>query len=280
MCQYCYDADKIRETAKKFWVNGDERQKEDDVRECIRRAYKDLTVRTMTKRKDSEVEDLAGTDEELYHAVNQWMKGQADSDFDEWHQKTCEKVISHLKKRYEEKDCTVGKAQKIVNMTFKNLYALYVTNEKAVNSFEHCHLPLDSFTLEWFCRVHEGAKDFADKKTFVKGRVAAWSAIEVYGRKADGIEKTYTSDKKAETFYTYFYMQEKIRAYFKDRGITSLQAEFVIWPNIQFEMAAEGFYAQLLKDLDKVEQKGKNAEFKKLSIADKTQRIKEHLLDQ
>lgn len=260
MCNYAYDLDAVQAAAQKFWDGGGHMVVTDEIRECIRRAYKDLTVRTMTRRDTVEEENLAATDKDLYKAVVAWMKDTARLDFDDWHEETCEKVIAHLKKKYVDEDCTVGKAQKIVNMTFKNLYAKYVTEGKDTSRFASCHLPLDSFTLEWAYRA----------LGIVKVHTASWSAIKVYGY-APKNDRYKTGNG---WFYTYFSIQDKIRTYFQNKSVTPLQAEFVIWPNIQFEMAAEGFYAQLLKNLDEKTQKAKNAEFKKKSISDKRDRIK------
>ena len=70
-------------------------------------------------------------------------------------------------------------------------------------------------------------------------------------------------------------IQDFIREYIKNNcanNCTPLQAEFLIWPQIQFELAAEGFYSQLVKidDTKKLPLiNGKDQDFRKLDIKDK-----------
>ena len=45
--------------------------------------------------------------------------------------------------------------------------------------------------------------------------------------------------------YNYSDIQKAIRKYFENTGWTSLTAEFLIWPQIQLELAAESLFSQL-----------------------------------
>lgn len=273
-----------KEQAQKFWnyatekigqkseINLEDKQIcKDDIKESIRRAFRDLTVRTMTKRDDAttySLDDLAKKCDELLTQIENLFGEKPSQDkFDEWHKKTCKWVVSFLEKYYIEKDCTIGKAQKLVNMSFKNLYALCCAKgiEEDYNDyFKFCHLPLDSFILEWFYRQ---CKNSGEKIT--KGKICSWSAIGEYGD--ENINEYTAPDNKM--FYTYFYFQKLFRKWFADT-LTPLQAEFIIWPTIQKELAAEGFLFSLKEDIDSKEK------IKMMPLEDKISEIKKHLLIQ
>lgn len=154
--------------------------------------------------------------------------------FDDWHNETCELFLKILDgtgefQRYTKvyTGLAYGKAQKIVNMMFKHLYCLNGADAWE-NYFEHCHLVLDNFTLEWF------------KRNLKQKRIESWSNL-VYR-------------KTSVDHNDYLFYQEKIREHFlpKDSqthtyaGLTPFQAEFYIWPEIQWRMAAEGLLNQKL----------------------------------
>lgn len=54
--------------------------------------------------------------------------------------------VAHI----DEKKITYGKAQKIVNMTMKQLYCFDNAPEYKSSVFQHCHIPIDSIILEFF----------------------------------------------------------------------------------------------------------------------------------
>ena len=86
--------------------------------------------------------------------------------FDVFHEKVCKK----LKECFPEKETniTYGQTQKIVNMAFKYLYCLFYKYGKLKEGqFADCHMPLDSFSLEWFKRCFK-EEDFFDKDYFTK----------------------------------------------------------------------------------------------------------------
>lgn len=272
-----------KEQAQKFWnyatekigqkseINLEDKQIcKDDIKESIRRAFRDLTVRTMTKRDDATtycLDDLAEKCDELLTQIENWFGEKPSQDkFDEWHKKTCKWVVSFLEKYYIGKDCTIGKAQKVVNMSFKNLYALCCTKgieESYKDYFKFCHLPLDSFILEWFYRQ---CKNSGEKIT--KGKICSWSAIDEYGD--ENVNEYTAPDNKI--FYTYYYFQKLFRKWFAVT-LTPLQAEFMIWPTIQKELAAEGFLFSLKEDIDSKEKE----KIKRLSLDDKISKIKKLL---
>lgn len=127
---------------------------------AIRRAILDLTVRTLKPRyadsSDKLKMDLLNTgnpDSFLMHIKNYFNASVlSQEDFDDWHEKRCIQILEKIQRYYTNSNgspVNYGKAQKIVNITFKGCYCLNGVNEAY---FAHCHMALDSFTLTWYNR--------------------------------------------------------------------------------------------------------------------------------
>ena len=85
-------------------------------------------------------------------------------------------------------------------------------------------MPLDSFTLEWFKREQFGEKK-PDKK------ITSWSKLENH--------KNVMDDGKE--CYSYYFYKRMIRKIANGMNISPLELEFIVWPQIRMELAAEGF---------------------------------------
>lgn len=207
------------------------------------------------KKKESFFQEIAQKIQELFR-MN--AKGQINTNnFDEWHSKTCQFFCEKMKNMGYNK-VTYGHAQKVINMAMKYLSCL---NQSAKYSliFKRCHMPLDSFTLEWYKRVT--AQD--DKRDKVKLPYdMTWSKLD---------ERLYLDITKK--------IQEKLKQelYLTDSMGNQmllpeepLMAEFIIWPNIQLQMAVEEFYFAYTGTNDK-------EDFKKQPLNQKLKIIKEIL---
>ena len=282
---------------------------EDGIQIAIKRALRDFTDRTEKLKSDSEnksfgVEEkfkvLCGTKGEECNEPEEgsFVKRFIDyfsndpierqEDFDEWHKGMCNAFLDVIEGKYQD-GLKYGKAQKIVNMTFKNAYCLKNPNNgKFHNSEEYytfCHMPLDSITLEWFKRTQIWLKDYCKKNPsncscdfLCKYLPESWSKME----QADSGER-----------YGYETIQRKIRNYLEVyaeknvatkylKGCTALRAEFFVWKYMQLELAAESVYNQLLsfEDLDSKEEKEKKAEYRNKSINEKLEKLKDMLKDE
>lgn len=97
---------------------------------------------------------------------------------------------------------TVGRAQKIVNMTFKYLYCVEGMRNKYKAHFKYCHMPLDSYTMAWI-----------DDKDILPDSSTKWSALN---------------------YEDYYKFQNNAKEKIKElEGLTLLEAEFIIWPLAQ-----------------------------------------------
>ena len=235
--------------------------------EAINRAIKDLMARTLIRKEENKGNDFhAAIEDVLLKKINNWLDDSrtdfSEEAFDAWHSAACKEVLEVLQDYYTNNNGTeveYGKSQKIVNMTMKGLYCLKDADQK--NSyFEHCHIPLDSFTLEWFKR------DIVEPDMqLTKGMIDSWSTLQ-YGennktkysvkRRKQGETENQDNteadrDASSQEYYTYNYIIDRIRGYFDDtnennpyKGLTPFQAEFYIWQEIQLHLATEALFGQ------------------------------------
>ena len=108
-------------------------------------------------------------------------------------------------------------------MMFKHLYCMNFGQENSwkvlqEEYFEYCHMPLDSFTLDWLKRKDNTA-------------VCEWSNL------------TYNSvSKNGQASTSYVEYLERVKKLFPINGLTAFKAEFYIWPQMQITQALETIY--------------------------------------
>ena len=164
--------------------------------------------------------------------IKKYFSGTAPEDmkkFDDLHEKLCEIWADELKNN--EHLSTYGIAQKVVNMAFKYLYCCEGADDYKEH-FTFCHVPLDSFTLEWCYRRCKN-----ENEPITRESLPAWSTIDKYRVS----EEVATGEGK----HSYMYFQNYFRKWFGKQGeneeITPLQAEFIYWPLMREILAAEDF---------------------------------------
>ena len=190
-------------------------------------AYIDFTPRTLKGIKKTDIENavLNPLTNEIFKCIENGPNNQVE--FDEWHEKTCV-LFQNKFKEETKKEIKAGKAQKIVNMTFKYMYCCKNASGKDV--FKYCHMPLDTYILEWFC--DECIEDKLDiSKTQIKE--TSWSNLE-YG--------------EPDKVYSYLWIQNIIRNGLKSSDRTLLEAEFFIWPEQQMRKAIKNIKDQMFLD--------------------------------
>ena len=301
------EKDKSKKETKQFYFD------KDGIGIAIKRALRDFTDRT--ERLKTEYKGQPFGVDEKYNALcessvpgkksfverfmdyffpvpksdNQYMD---ETSFDQWHKEMCEEFLAVIEPKYQG-GLKYGKAQKIVNMTFKNTYCLQhngIKEDKFEKYFEHCHMPLDSITLEWFKRTQTWLKDYCKEDPsngscdfLCKYLPESWSKME---------DIDIVDDKKKLVRYGYITIHNKIREYLDDftdknpatkylikacdaeikkENLTALKAEFFVWKYMQLELAAEGVYNQFLsfEDLDNTERQTKKAEYRNKTINEK-----------
>ena len=119
---------------------------------CMQRAYRDFNrtlhgfgrlknKKEIYKKAESILRDCL---ENLKSSISDECSDKA---FDNWHQETCNSLISVFAKNGHY--LYVGQAQKWINMTLKYIFTV---GEKRITGFTsvypHCHIPLDNILLE------------------------------------------------------------------------------------------------------------------------------------
>lgn len=162
----------------------------EDIVLAIKKAYIDMSPRTFKKidtwwnnknnaksgneRKKDVEKAWQDAKKELFEwlAVEFYTYFQNDcTDFDNWHKTICEGFLNRFKPILNEygydaeKSLKYGKAQKIINMTFKYLFC-FDDAENYGEKFNVCHMPIDSYILNWY---NDSSKDKC---------IVAWSDLE------------------------------------------------------------------------------------------------------
>lgn len=184
---------------------------------AINKAYYDMQLRTIKgHRQDIKEKSTKALQKELEHLFNKPPKEV--SDFDTWHGSACKAFLNAFNKAantYSVTQQKYGKAQKIVNMSLKYLYCIFYCNKNnefdnsqtkfnmdkddVERIFKSCHMPLDSYTLNWYYPLIESE---TQKKL-------TWSSL------------SYADYKK---------IQDNIRDYLKhNQSQNVLQTEFIVW---------------------------------------------------
>lgn len=217
------------EEAKKreLRINDGNKENKIDIELAIKKAYTDSQPRTIKdhgkiKNKKDIFDKLyiIMSKEKIFDSKNEF---ENQEEFNEMHHRICKEFLDEYNNILTSHGCDeqqYGKAQKIVNMTFKYL-SCYKDADNYSNIFRYCHMALDSYTLGWFSNkvLDNSYKDNNE----LKKKINAWTKLE-YDELSEG---------------TYGWIQEKIRGfantdeweYRYDNGkkMTVFDAEFVIW---------------------------------------------------
>ena len=214
---------------------------EDAVKYAFDNAYGDAK-RTLTGIRDFQKEKETAKGR-IVEKMLDYFNGPAPSGqeaFDVLHEEMCMLWCTQFTESSKDLG-TYGKAQKIINMSFKYLFCCEDAKEHYAH-FQYCHMPLDSFTLEWIKRFVKDEK----KNALHVGKIDSWSKMQ-------NADTEYYIDTNGKEFYPYDRYVKWIRDYTHDRkwSISPLELEFIIWPIIQKKLAAEGFLIGLQENPDR-----------------------------
>lgn len=175
-----------------------------DLEQCVQlavsKAYRDMTPRTIKGHTETIKKESCDYLQKWFKEYLEKNPLQKEEDFDEMYYSLCGYFLDNFNEALRNKHLTpqkFGKAQKIINMTFKYLYCLL---PKKKDWFTYCHMPLDTYTLNWYYRQ---SKNKPGRET--------WSNLE---------EGCYDEISK------------EIRALIAGgeyAGLSPLEAEFIIW---------------------------------------------------
>lgn len=179
-------------------------------------------------------------------------------EFDEQHHNWCKCFMEYQGMKY-------GQAQKIVNMAYKYMYCIWYGKEEYkeyLKKCEPCHMPLDSFSLEWIYRAliknNEKIQEYKytdnkqpllgdgvftkNEKCIKKDAIGSWSSLEYEAEFAD---------KCTYSFYNKL-LQKTVDEYSGECNvkISPLELDFYVWPRMQKILAAEAFIKAFGADID------------------------------
>ena len=169
------------------------RNNDKDIFRCaIDQAWLDM-CRTLRGKK-TKTKNLEKCKENMAESLEQYFSikpRKSKCEFDKWHNETT------LQFR-EVKNFTVGQSQKILNMAMKYLYCCNNYRIEKKEYFKYCHMPLDSYILNWY-------KSDVDKDYDIE----PWSKIDdldKYNEKVDKIRQAlgteYVLEKEFEIWHT------------------------------------------------------------------------------
>lgn len=128
------------------------------ISKVLEKAYITMSPRTFDKARDDAKICTAAKKavlSELAQKFVDYFKAPApatQADFDKWHKETCEWFVKEFNTRVMRpsgyKDIEYGKAQKIVNVTFKYLYLFCDVVPGNPGHFTFCHFTVDGITLD------------------------------------------------------------------------------------------------------------------------------------
>ena len=139
---------------------------QDILKYAVNKAYIDMQPRTIKGHNISLTEPLR---KKLADRFCDYFKDPApstESDFDKIHSKFCGDFLTELNKIFTSAPQEFGKAQKVINMAFKYLYC-FDDAPLYPDHFKHCHMPIDSYTLNWCF----------DNGLYKKSNIPNWSTL-------------------------------------------------------------------------------------------------------
>lgn len=264
------------------------------IKKSIELACNDFMARTETvnNKQTLQLSDLLLTDDfekkNLGSILNDFFSKQYNSQksFNSWHHETCKWILKRIHEKYP--NAAYGKAQKILNMTFKYLYCTKYGQEKrkgTENPFKYCHMALDSYTLEWvyrdvYSRYNEEKKR---NEKLTREKTPKWSNLNAPEKLPENSDNQMHLDKNGkydypsitQLIFDYFEKDWGIKKDNNDIAISPFEAEFIIWREIQLHMAAEEFifaYNKKLSTSDKME-------YKKEDLISKLEDVKSLIVD-
>lgn len=166
--------------------------------------------------------------------------------------------------------CYLFSSQILLYMAFKYLYCICDRcrgGEKYKKKFDKCHMPLDSFSLEWFKRKFK-EDDFSNAESYPENYKKLPENLFTKGEKKklkaesigswSSMQRTWEKSCIKEE-YPYEFYAHVIKQYCKENSITPLQLDFIVWSKMQKIMAAESFI-KTFKDDDKENKEAINSE--------------------
>lgn len=145
--------------------------------------------------------------------------GQA---FDRKHKDMCGELISFFdtEKDIYSRKVTYGQAQKIINMTFKYLFAYDYHAGHNLAPYKYCHMPLDKYTLSWYRRVRGNMQERMNGEYFLVKSGFSWSTK--LGAGDEGYDKYRRIQKGIRLCLEENVLEQEFEIWYKEKQIEIL----------------------------------------------------------
>lgn len=155
-----------------------------ELEKSIEKAHTDMARRANGHRPEIQTESISRLKDCFITASPFSISSCVD--FDAWHTETCNQYCSYMNSWLKSKGfsfyMTYGRAQKVLNMTFKYLYCTTAYKAKVESIAPFLHMTLDGYTLRWYRDV----VDSINKKSSVKIKkcdISDWSKMNEKGKR-------------------------------------------------------------------------------------------------
>ena len=193
---------------------------------AIAKAHADMSRRAKGHKSEFQVESIKWLKKRFTTVSPFTIKNQLD--FDEWHHETCEEYCKHMNAYIHSQgfdfSMTYGRAQKVLNMTFKYLYCTSTYKADVEKIVPYLHMALDGYTLRWYKEMVVKYINYNRPKGVAKlkvGDISDWSKMNESGKhQYSDIQKGIREYLKKETYYKYFIDTERIDEEFSDEDKT------------------------------------------------------------
>ena len=182
---------------KRFSKETTEFSSGNELKQAIRKAHTDMSRRAKGHNSKIQKESIYWLSERF--ATDSPFSITNQSDFDKWHEETCGDYCKHMNNKNFSFKMTYGRAQKVLNMTFKYLYCTDAFKREIKLLTPYLHMTLDGYTLRWYKDI---VIDYINKncqEKIKKNMISEWSKMD----NEEGRRK-------------YIQMQIDIRKYLKD----------------------------------------------------------------
>lgn len=160
--------ERFSETTKNF-IRGKE------IKNSIEKAHSDMSRRAAGHKEQIKMTSVCLLEKHFVECPPYSVSSQ--DEFDKWHEETCNKYCNGMNNSGSAFNFTYGRAQKVLNMTFKYLYCTDAYKAKIEPIAPYLHMTLDGYTLRWYKNV---VVDYLNNKCFenIKSNaISEWSKI-------------------------------------------------------------------------------------------------------
>lgn len=240
---------------KRFKENMNEAFNNNELEIALAKAHADMSRRA--KGHTSEVQEESV----------KWLKNRFENNspfnfsdkFDNWHKKTCEKYCEYMNSKNFDFKMTYGRAQKVLNMTFKYLYCTEKYKKDVEKIAEFLHMTLDGYTLRWYKEVVIEYFNKKEKPRLKVGDVSDWSKMNEKGKHQyneiqDRIKEYLENADKYEYSINTAIIDEDtnekpkkntIKIEFPFENKTPFYAEFIVWEGEKVRAKIESLFKGL-----------------------------------